>query len=265
MKAGRRGLGVSIRRPDALGLLPQNQTERGRHDVRRARAHGRRGARSSGSFRLRNRLRARVRALLPDSRARGRVVLRLPRRVEVPIHNASLLVASLFARRGRAEDALPALRYSLQRQRPDGSWPTGSAPLSAGWTPTHRLRPLEPAVGLERRGGSGSLRRGARPDPGLLLTRFVDPDGAVRASPESRYPVTSTRARRLSGRLRLARTGQERAPDGRARARLDPRDMRRDDGRFAFQRRRLMRASVPYARWSDGHMLLALAEYVSAS
>jgi hypothetical protein len=26
-----------------------------------------------------------------------------------------------------------------------------------------------------------------------------------------------------------------------------------------------MRVSVPYTRWSDGHMLLALAEYVSAS
>ena len=52
-----------------------------------------------------------------------------------PIHNASLLVAAI-ARRGRAEDALPALRYSLQRQRPDGSWPSGRAQISGGWTAT---------------------------------------------------------------------------------------------------------------------------------
>jgi hypothetical protein len=41
--------------------------------------------------------------------------------------------------------------------------------------------------------------------------------------------------------------------------------MRRDDGRFAFQQRRLFRTSVPYARWSDGHMLLALSEYLTAT
>ena len=41
--------------------------------------------------------------------------------------------------------------------------------------------------------------------------------------------------------------------------------MRREDGRFAFQKRRLFRASFPYARWSDGHMLLALSEYLTAT
>jgi len=42
-------------------------------------------------------------------------------------------------------------------------------------------------------------------------------------------------------------------------------NMRRDDGRFAFQKRRAFRSSVPYARWSDGHMLLALSEYLTAT
>ena len=36
--------------------------------------------------------------------------------------------------------------------------------------------------------------------------------------------------------------------------------MRRRDGRFAFQRHRRSAANtVPYIRWSDAHMLLALA------
>jgi hypothetical protein len=40
--------------------------------------------------------------------------------------------------------------------------------------------------------------------------------------------------------------------------------MRREDGRFIFQRRRFLRNSLPYVRWSDGHMLLALTTYLRA-
>jgi hypothetical protein len=40
--------------------------------------------------------------------------------------------------------------------------------------------------------------------------------------------------------------------------------MRRRDGRFAFHLHRLYRNPIPYIRWSDGHMLLALASYLTA-
>jgi len=186
---------------------------------------------------------------------------------KVPIHNASLLVASLFARRGRPDDALPALRYSLQRQRADGSWPYGER-SDLGWVDGYHtafiLWSLHRALGLEEEAD----RSGEALDRALdfFLAKFVDPDGAVRASPDARYPVDIHSC--ASSVWALSALHQR---DTRALATAERvlgwtlGNMRRDDGRFAFQRRRLLRASVPYARWSDGHMLLALAEYVSVS
>jgi hypothetical protein len=186
---------------------------------------------------------------------------------KVPIHNASLLVASLFARRGRPDDALPALRYSLQRQRADGSWPYGER-SDLGWVDGYHtafiLWSLHRALGLEEEAD----RSGEALDRALdfFLAKFVDPDGAVRASPDARYPVD---IHSCASSVWALSALHER--DTRALATAERvlgwtlGNMRRDDGRFAFQRRRLLRASVPYARWSDGHMLLALAEYVSVS
>ena len=100
----------------------------------------------------------------------------------------------------------------------------------------------------------------------FFLTRLVDPDGAVRASPESRYPVdihscassiwalsdlherdrdpSRLRAASSTGRLRTcaATTGASPSRSGASSGR-----------------------PFPYARWSDGHMLLALSEYLTAT
>jgi hypothetical protein len=185
---------------------------------------------------------------------------------DTPIHNASLLVASALARRGDEDAARPALRFSLSRQRPDGSWPYGERgdlrwvdgyhTAFVLWS-LHRLQ----AVEAERSRTDAALAAALE----YFLSRLVDPDGAVRASPARRYPVDihscassvwaladlselDTRALPTAGHILDWTLGQ----------------MSRDDGRFAFQRRRLVRASVPYARWSDGHMLLALSEFLAA-
>lgn len=183
-----------------------------------------------------------------------------------PIHNASLLVASVYARRGRGADALPALRYTLARQRPDGSWPYGEE-SGVEWVDGYHTAFILWSLGR-------AIEAGADPDASsralagaldFFLDRLVDPDGAVRASPGSRYPVDIHSC--ASSVWALA---DLRSRDTRALAASDRilgwtlANMRRDDGRFAFQKRRLFRASVPYTRWSDGHMLLALSEYLTA-
>jgi hypothetical protein len=41
-------------------------------------------------------------------------------------------------------------------------------------------------------------------------------------------------------------------------------NLRRRDGRFAFQRHRRYRNSTSYIRWNDAHMLLALSSVARA-
>ena len=183
------------------------------------------------------------------------------------IHNASLLVASVFARRGRLEEGRPALRYSLARQLPDGSWPYGDEP-GLGWVDGYHtafiLWALEQASALPEEADSTNeaLRRALD----FFLERLVDDDGAVRASPEARYPVDIHACSSSVWALSALHGRDPRALEAAEHVLgWTLANMRRDDGRFAFQQRRLLRASVPYARWSDGHMLLALAEFLGAT
>jgi hypothetical protein len=179
----------------------------------------------------------------------------------IPIHNASLLVASVFARRERDDEALPAVRYTLSRQRPDGSWPYGEGP-GLDWVDGYHTAFILWSLGRLAQGDALSSALD------FFLAELVDPDGAVRASPESRYPVDihscASSIWALADRPLRERHPRALEPAGRI---LDwtLANMRREDGRFAFQKRRAFRSSVPYVRWSDAHMLLALAEYLTAT
>lgn len=186
---------------------------------------------------------------------------------DVPIHNASLLVASTFARRGRAEEALPALRYSLARQAADGSWPYGPEP-QLGWVDAYHTAFILWALDQASKGSPDAedTERALHRGLDFLLATLVDPDGAVRASPDARYPIDIHSCSSTVWALSALHARDPRALETASRV-LDwtLAHMRREDGRFAFQKRRFFRASVPYARWSDGHMLLALSEFLAAA
>jgi hypothetical protein len=185
---------------------------------------------------------------------------------KIAIHNANLLVASVFARRGRPQEALPALRYSLARQWPDGSWPYGAEPR-LGWVDGYHtafiLWALDHAAIVSDTAEATNAALGRALD--FFLARLVDEDGAVRASPQARYPVDIHSCSSSIWALSALHRRDPRTLEAAARILgWTLAHMRRRDGRFAFQRRRLYRTSVPYARWSDGHMLLALSEFLVA-
>lgn len=94
-------------------------------------------------------------------------------------------------------------------------------------------------------------------------SRLIEPDGAPRATLSARYPIDVHAAATAVTTLSiLARRDATLAADATRVLRWTLEHLRRGDGRFAFQRHRLWRNAVPYIRWSDGHMLLALATYV---
>jgi hypothetical protein len=106
-----------------------------------------------------------------------------------------------------------------------------------------------------------ALRRGL----GLYLDRLIEPDGTPRASLEGRYPIDIHAASSAVTALSRLREYDERSLATAERVLgWTLGNMTRRDGRFAFRRHRLLRNSVPYIRWSDGHMLLALSSYLDA-
>lgn len=185
-----------------------------------------------------------------------------------PIHNASLLVASVAARcasrnseQWRAAEA--AVSYSLARQRDDGSWPYGEG-RGLGWVDGfHTAYVLDSLACWNEAGGADgdAFVRGLD----LYLARLIDSDGAPRATCGSRYPLDiHAAASAVSTLSRLAGYDERAFPTAARVLGWTLRTMYRRDGRFAFRRHRLFRNSTPYVRWGDGHMLLALASFVAA-
>lgn len=189
----------------------------------------------------------------------------------VPIHNASLLVASMIVR-CVGPDSEPgrvagrAMEYTLRHQRADGSWPYGEGKgleWVDGFHTAYLLRDLdrwhthagEPDV-------ESALRRGLD----FYLTRLIDADGAPRASLGSRYPLDiHACGTAISVLARLARWDPRALPAAERVFEWTAANMARGDGQFAFQQHRSWRDSTPYIRWGSGHMLLGLAELMAAS
>jgi len=106
-----------------------------------------------------------------------------------------------------------------------------------------------------------ALRRGLD----LYLRRLIDADGAARATLGSRYPVDAHAcASSISTFSRLVAVDERAFPAALRVTGWTLDHLQRGDGRFAFQLHRRYRNSVPYIRWSDGHMLLGLSHLLTA-
>ncbi len=183
-----------------------------------------------------------------------------------PIHNSSMLVSALLARLGRrlnrpelTSAAGAGAGYTIARQRPDGSWPYGELP-HLGWVDNfHTGYVLECLLTCyEQEAGSGvlgALERGLE----FYATALFRRDGAPKYTPTAQYPIDcQCVAQAIQTFARAAtlfpdyRAWADRAFD------FALRRMRRADGAFIFQRRRLWVNRTPHMRWCEAPMLLAL-------
>ena len=186
----------------------------------------------------------------------------------VPIHNANVLVASFVARAtevGSEERALAgsAIAYTAARQRPDGSWPYGEGTRLTWVDGFHTAYVLERLVQWQQLESSTELDNVIRRGTGLFLNGLIDPDGAPRATLSARYPVETHAAASAVTALTALGDYESRATEGADRVlTFALNHLRRRDGRFAFRLGRRTRNNVRYIRWSDSHMLLALANHL---
>jgi len=185
------------------------------------------------------------------------------------IHNANLLVTDVLRRAielgadGDHARVAAATAFTVEQQRPDGSWPYGEG-AGLEWVDTfHTAYVLETLAPWVRAGGVAPtvLHRGLD----LMLTRLIDPDGAPRNTTERRYPVdVHAASSAIAALARVSDLHADALPAARRVLRWSLANFRRDDGRYAYRRYRWWRNSIPYIRWGDAHMLVALAEFLCA-
>jgi hypothetical protein len=183
-----------------------------------------------------------------------------------PIHNASLLAASVLARlapltgrRDFAAAAADAVGFAVAHQREDGSWPYAEGDVG-GWVDNFHTgyvldALLRCADALGRADALAAWARGVR----YFRSALFDPDGAPRFTDESRYPIDG---QCVAQSIDTFAFGSARVPallpDARRVLDFGIARMRRRDGAFLFQRHRRLVNPAPHVRWVQAPMLAAL-------
>jgi hypothetical protein len=188
-----------------------------------------------------------------------------------PIHNANMLAGALLARLARIltrEDFAAAAReatgYTVAHQRPEGWWPYAERrglEWVDGFHTGYVLESLQTCAEAGIEEAVPALDRGlAFYSRALFLA-----DGTPRYTTTSTYPVDAQCvAQGIQTFARAAARDRGHLDDARRVFAYALARMRRTDGAFAFQRRRLWVNRTPHVRWSAAPMLLAITHLIEA-
>jgi GT2 family glycosyltransferase len=182
-----------------------------------------------------------------------------------PIHNANTHVCALLARlvaHGSEEyrDAIrEGLTWTLERQRPDGSWPYGERE-DLDWVDNFHTGYVLDALracadaGVDDR-AEPAWRRGLE----YWRANLFGADGTPKYYDTEAYPIDAQCAAQGIQTLALASAHDPSCLDQAWRVfEWTMANMRRRDGLFYFQRRRHWINRVPHMRWAETCMYLAL-------
>ena len=193
--------------------------------------------------------------------------------LKVQVHNANFLAAALLCRVARLSGeqkylpkALAVARYSVARQKHDGSWDYGEGAKQRWIDNFHTGFNLGALAAIHRYTNStefsDSLRRGFT----FYLTNFFREDGVARYFHNKTYPID---IHCVAQSLITLTEFQDLDPSALPMAHkvlswvLDY--MWDDSGFFYYRVLRLMTIRTAYMRWSEAWMLLALATFVQNS
>lgn len=181
------------------------------------------------------------------------------------IHNASLLGAAFFARVyshtgvDRLKDiAMKAVRYSLRRQRPDGSWLYGEDPTD-GWVDSfhtgYNLMALET---VRQRLAEETIKPSIVKGYDYFLDRFFTSHGSVKYFHNRELPVDMHAvATAIITLAELAHYRDASLPLAERVLKWADATMRSSEGWYYYQKRRFHTVRIPYMRWTQSWMLRA--------
>jgi hypothetical protein len=191
------------------------------------------------------------------------------------IHNANLLGAAFLCRLARAtgekalfEPALKAARFSMRRQHEDGSWDYGESDRpSQRWIDNFHtgfvlcaLRRI--AIDAETSEFEAALRRGFA----FYRQHFFEEDGAPKYYNQSLYPIDiHSAAQSIITLVTLSDLDKGNLDLANLVLTWTMSQMWNPEGYFFFQKYPRWTVKIPYMRWSQAWMLLALATMAEGS
>jgi mannose/cellobiose epimerase-like protein (N-acyl-D-glucosamine 2-epimerase family) len=188
----------------------------------------------------------------------------------VPVHNANLLAAALLCRLQKhskkfEEIALKVSRYSATRQQADGSWAYGEG-STQGWVDNFHT-----GFNLCALNRIGEFLETDEFDP--VLTRgyefyrksFFGADGAPRYFHNGAGPLdVHSAAQSLITLVELRELSSESSGLAEKVLEWTVKNLWNDEGFFYYQKRSWGTIRIPYMRWGQAWMLLALATVLEA-
>lgn len=189
------------------------------------------------------------------------------------IHNANLLGAAFLCRVGQIsgrsnllQPALDAARYSVSKQHTDGSWPYGEGSHQTWIDNFHTGFNLVALKRIRKYGRTLEFDAALRSGFDFYRGHFFRDDGAPRYYQNASYPLDiHSAAQSIITLVEFKDISKEncdlaRRVLGWAMANMwDPR------GFFYFQKRRCYTVRIPFMRWSQAWMLLALSTLLESS
>lgn len=188
-----------------------------------------------------------------------------------PIHNSNLLVCALLARlyaltgdEEMAASAEEGVRWTVERQRSDGSWPYGERP-SLQWVDNFHTAYVLDALDTCSRAGVADTADAWKRGMAFYRAQMFLADATPKYFAHETYPIdmwsVAQSIQTLSNASDREHSAFEHALGVFAFA---LRRMRRRDGAFYFQRRRLWVNPAPHMRGVVAPMMLALTHLLAA-
>jgi len=188
------------------------------------------------------------------------------------IHNANLLgsallcrVSSFTGREKLLEQAFAAARYSIARQHEDGSWDYGESPSQRWIDNFHTGFNLVALSRIKKYSGTTEFDAAIRRGFEFYVSHFFREDGAPRYFHNATYPIDiHSVAQSVITLVEFKEFAGENMPLADSVLNWGLRNMRDGRGFFYFQKRPYYTVRIPFMRWSQAWMLLALSTFLEA-